>query len=241
MRHRWFGIFVAGLMLQACAKESVIQTPTMISVLTKDSAASTTAQELLRTESGRLTGNANLLEPVVRVSSRLIAAARRSEYGSRARNLCWVVAVYDDPAKPRAFVRPDGGIVVSIAIFRLAETEAGLAALLGHELAHALTSETVPGLPPCVSLGEQPNTLHTYEEELQADEIGLTLMAGAGYDPRELLRLWERLRLQEKVGDHVLEHFTYERRMEHIAQRLPPALMRYERANRPPQKKLPLK
>ena len=241
MRRRWFCMLVAGLALHACAKESVTQTPTMISVMTKETVASMTTQELLRTESGRLTGDASLIDPVVRVSSRLIAAARRSEYGSRARSLCWVVAVYDDPARPGAFVKPDGSIVVYADTFRFAESEAGLAALLGHEFAHALATEMVTGSPPCVSMEPRPQTIHTYDEELQADEIGLTLMAGAGYDPRELLRLWERLRLQEKTGDRLLEHLTYERRMEHIAQWLPPALRRYERANRAPQKMLPLK
>ena len=64
-------------------------------------------------------------------------------------------------------------------------------------------------------------------------------MAEAGYDPRELLRLWERMRLERQERDKLYEHVTYERRMERIAQRLPEAIMRYERTNRAPQKRLP--
>jgi hypothetical protein len=66
-------------------------------------------------------------------------------------------------------------------------------------------------------------------------------MADAGYDPRELLGLWERMRRVQDIGnDEVLLHLTYDRRMEQIAQRLPQALLRYERANRAPQKALPI-
>jgi hypothetical protein len=47
-------------------------------------------------------------------------------------------------------------------------------------------------------------------------------------------------RVQDIGNDEVLLHLTYDRRMEQIAQRLPQALLRYERANRAPQKALPI-
>jgi predicted Zn-dependent protease len=202
----------------------------------------------------------SLLEPVVRVSSRLIAAARRSELGSRARELCWVIAVHEDDTVSRSFVRSDGAITVSSGAFRLAQSEAGLAALLSHELVHALlhdsaadpvshpaspASHSSPARPTdwqsCPSTAHgPPRSLSTYHEELQADRMGLTLMADAGYDPRELLRLWDRMKRQNTIaGDGFLVHLTYDRRMEQISHWLPDALTRYERAHRAPQKALP--
>jgi hypothetical protein len=72
--------------------------------------------------------------------------------------------------------------------------------------------------------------------------MGLHLMAEAGYDPHELLRLWQRMKRQaEEMGDEVLLHLTYDRRMGQIAQELPQAVIRYGRANRAPQKTLPSK
>jgi hypothetical protein len=65
-------------------------------------------------------------------------------------------------------------------------------------------------------------------------------MADAGYDPSELLHLWERMK-QQTDGDAVLVHLTYDRRMDRMTQRWKDALTRYERANRAPQKALPLK
>ena len=222
---------------QACARDPVVQTPTMIRILTKESAVSGTGPS----DAAPMVSDPRILEPAARVASRLIAAARRSDYGSRARALCWVIAVYNTPTLSRSFVRPDGSIVISTGTFRLAETESGLAAVLSHELIHALAHDEIPVSPVCVRTTAQPPALFTREEELKTDEMGLKLMADAGYDPRELLGLWERMkREQDGAHDEVLLHFTYDRRMEQIAQLLPQALRRYEHANRAPQKMLPM-
>lgn len=221
MRHYVAWVLAAMVVIQSCAKEQVVHPPAAIGVL----------------KTAGLTEDPLLVGPVMRVSSRLIAAARRSAYAARGRALCWTIAVYDRPARG-AFVRPDGVIVVYAGTFGLAETEAGLAALLGHEIVHALASDAAP-LAPCLSTHDQSPPLFTYQDELDADDAGLNLMADAGYDPRELLRLWERMRLERQERDKLSEHVTYERRMEQIAQRLPEAIMRYERTNRAPQKRLP--
>jgi predicted Zn-dependent protease len=132
-------------------------------------------------------------------------------------------------------------MVVSTGMLRLAETEARLAAVLSHELVHALDHGESLVSPVCTrTIQEEPTQLFELEEERRADYIGVMLMADAGYDPRELLALWERMKGTHDAADEVLLHLTYDRRMEQIAQTLPQALMRYEHANRAPQKALPL-
>lgn len=234
-------IAIGCLATLTCARDPLIHPPVMMRVLTKETPMSTTSREPPGGEAARLSNDASTVEPVVRVSSRLIAAAQRSEYGSQARALCWVIAVYDDTT-PRLLIRPDGGIVVYSGLFRLAANEAGLAALISHELVHVLAHYPAAVSLPCVRSDEPQPRLFTYQEEMQADEMGLKLMAQAGYDPRELLRLWERIK-REEVGarDEVLVHLTYDRRIEQISQWLPDALIQYERANRAPQKVLPLR
>lgn len=228
-------MLVAYLASQACAREQVVQTAPLITILTPAAAHQRTSG----LDAAPLVTDPRILEPVVRVTTRLIAAARRSGYGSRAGILCWVIAVYQNPALSRAFVTRDGGIVVYTGSFRLAQTETGLAALLSHELAHALRHQHAPVSPVCTAPDGRPEAF-SREEESKADESGLYLMAEAGYDPRELLRLWERMRRAQQAGDQVLLHLTYDRRMEQIAQWLPPALLRYEHAHRAPQRVLPM-
>ncbi|MDH4188546.1 MAG: M48 family metallopeptidase, partial [Nitrospira sp.] len=78
------------------------------------------------------------IEPVKRVASRIIEAAKRSNYAEMAQQFQWEVIVIKDDKTMNAFALPGGKIAVYTGIFPVARTEAGLAAVLGHEVIHAL-------------------------------------------------------------------------------------------------------
>lgn len=78
------------------------------------------------------------VEPVKRVTSRIIEAAKRSKYAEMAKQFQWEVTVIKDDKTMNAFALPGGKIAVYTGIFPVAKTEAGLAAVLGHEVTHAL-------------------------------------------------------------------------------------------------------
>ena len=78
------------------------------------------------------------LEPVRRVAARIIEAAKRSQYGEMARQFQWDVTVIKDDKTANAFALPGGKMAVYTGIFPVAKTEAGLAAVMGHEVVHAL-------------------------------------------------------------------------------------------------------
>jgi len=78
------------------------------------------------------------VEPVRRVAGRIIEAAKRSKYGEMANQFQWEVTVIKDDKTMNAFALPGGKIAVYTGIFPVAKTEAGLAAVLGHEVTHAL-------------------------------------------------------------------------------------------------------
>jgi metalloendopeptidase OMA1, mitochondrial len=78
------------------------------------------------------------IEPVKRVTARIIEAAKRSKYAEMAKQFQWEVTVIKDDKTMNAFALPGGKIAVYTGIFRVAKTEAGLAAVLGHEVTHAL-------------------------------------------------------------------------------------------------------
>lgn len=78
------------------------------------------------------------IEPVKRVASHIIEAAKRSKYAEEAQQFQWEVTVIKDDKTMNAFALPGGKIAVYTGIFPVAKTEAGLAAVLGHEVTHAL-------------------------------------------------------------------------------------------------------
>lgn len=78
------------------------------------------------------------VEPVRRVAVRIIEAAKRSKYAEMASQFQWEVTVIKDDKTMNAFALPGGKIAVYTGIFPVAKTEAGLAAVLGHEVTHAL-------------------------------------------------------------------------------------------------------
>lgn len=78
------------------------------------------------------------VEPVKRVAARIIEAAKRSKYGDMAKQFQWDVTVIKDDKTANAFALPGGKMAVYTGIFPVAKTEAGLAAVMGHEVVHAL-------------------------------------------------------------------------------------------------------
>lgn len=156
-------------------------------------------------------------EIVRRVSGRLAKAT-----GPAGSGFDWQESLIRDN-QVNAFCLPGGKIVVYTGILPVAENEAGLATVLGHEMAHAtsrhgaqrvlqqsLAQTALTGV--AVSLGDmdydkqravmgalgagaQFGVLMPFgrEHESEADHIGLIYMARAGYDPRESIRFWERM------------------------------------------------
>jgi metalloendopeptidase OMA1, mitochondrial len=162
-------------------------------------------------------GSGPELEMVKQVASRLATAT-----GKAGQDFDWKVSLIQD-SKQNAFCLPGGKIVVYTGIIPTAENEAGLATVLGHEMAHAtsrhgaqrvlqqnLTQTAMTGIAVSLSdmdydkqrvvmgalgAGAQFGVLMPFgrKHESEADEIGLIYMARAGYDPQESIRFWKRM------------------------------------------------
>jgi len=92
-------------------------------------------------------------------------------------DLNWEFKLIESPQK-NAFALPGGKVAVYTGIMEVAKNEAGLAAIMGHEIAHAIARQ----------------------HETEADNIGTIYMARAGYDPNEAVALWERFAEAEQAG-----------------------------------------
>ena len=162
------------------------------------------------------------IEPVRRVAARIVEAAKRSKYAEMANQFQWEVTVIKDDKTANAFALPGGKMAVYTGIFPMAKTEAGLAAVMGHEVVHALARHgaermsqgqlTNVGLQivgaaaggsgmlgqatmAALGVGAQVGVLLPFsrKHESEADYVGILLAADAGYDPRESIALWERM------------------------------------------------
>lgn len=95
------------------------------------------------------------VEPVKRVAARIVEAAKRSKYAEMAKQFQWEVTVIKDDKTANAFALPGGKMAVYTGIFPMARTEAGLAAVMGHEVVHALARHGAERM----SQGQVTNTL----------------------------------------------------------------------------------
>ena len=131
----------------------------------------------------------------------------------------WEIHVIDDPMK-NAFVIPGGKVFVFRGMLDVCQGDDGLAAVLGHEIAHNVAhhaaerlSQTVVLLPlgilAFLATGADPTLLQwgtslaftlpgSRRQEEEADYIGLLMMAESCYDPRAALRLWATMEREEK-------------------------------------------
>ena len=137
-------------------------------------------------------------------------------------NLQWDFALVQDTTV-NAFCMPGGKVVFFEGILPMTKTEAGIAVVVGHEIAHAVARHsnerlsqqmllqygaaitdvlvsnksdvTRAGINTLYGIGAQVGVLLPYsrKQEYEADRLGMIFMAMAGYDPADSLSFWERM------------------------------------------------
>jgi predicted Zn-dependent protease len=169
-------------------------------------------REVLR--QARLSENPEINEQIQRVGKKIAEVAHKPEYQ-------WEFAVIEDEKMVNAFCLPGGKVAVFTGILKHTKTDAGLATVMGHEIAHALQRHGVERMSRSVldtiaqlgaigaaasgsssgaaiqgllgAYGVNVSLPFNRKQESEADYVGLRLMAEAGYDPREAVPFWERM------------------------------------------------
>lgn len=95
-------------------------------------------QQVLEDPNVKIAADPREVEPVNRVAARVIDAAKKSKYADLANRFQWEVSVIKDDQTLNAFALPGGKIAIYTGIFAVSKNEAGLAAVMGHEVVHAL-------------------------------------------------------------------------------------------------------
>ena len=174
----------------------------------------------------------------------------------------WQVSVVRGNEQVNAFCLPGGKIVVYTGILPVAKNAAGLATVMGHEMAHATlrhgsermfkqkATETLMGgvqfslgdmsyeqrraVMGAIGAGAQYGILLPFgrDHESEADKLGLSYMARAGYDPNEAVAFWERM--SKTGGDQPPEfmstHPNHGTRVARLKELMPQAIEEYRRA-----------
>ena len=159
------------------------------------------------------------------IGEKLAAAAAQyladNRASDRVEGFQWEFNVVNDNTV-NAWCMPGGKVVVYTGILPVTQDDAGLAVVMGHEIAHAIarhgnermsqaialqgagmTLEVLTAQKPgmardiflqSVGIGGQLGMLkYSRTHETEADKMGLIFMAIAGYDPREAPKFWERM------------------------------------------------
>jgi predicted Zn-dependent protease len=163
---------------------------------------------------------------VKRVGGRIAAAVEKylkdNKLSKRINGYIWEFNLVDD-STVNAWCMPGGKVVVYTGILPITKTEAGLAVVMGHEIAHAIARHgnermsqgmLAQGLTTSIAVAMQEKPAATQSlflgavgigtnlgmlafgrnQESEADKLGMVFMAMAGYQPAEAIPFWGRMK-----------------------------------------------
>lgn len=220
-------------------------------------------QDFMRTapvEKG--TPNAQMVSRIgSRIANAVKTFYTNNGYASELDNYSWEFSLVKENSV-NAFAMPGGKVVIYTGLLPVTQTEEALAVVVGHEIAHVIARHSSERLSQQVALqyggaiaggllgnsqamqqlggavfglGAQYGVMMPYarKQEYEADEIGLILMAIAGYDPRVAVPFWTRM-AQSSGGGQVPEfmstHPTDSKRIARIESIMPSVLQYYKGA-----------
>jgi len=180
----------------------------------------------LKSPENKLSTDAEKTAMVQRVGGRIADAVERymNEHGlaDQIADYEWEFNLIDSDEK-NAWAMPGGKVVVYMGILEVTQNEAGLAVVMGHEIAHAIARHgaermtqglavTLGGVALNEAIKDEPSATRTIfltsygvgttvavmlpysrMHETEADQLGLIFMAMAGYAPEEAVGFWQRM------------------------------------------------
>ena len=206
------------------------------------------------------TPEANMVNTVgMKISAAAVKLMNKQGQSDRLKGYAWEYHLLESK-EANAWCLPGGKIAVYSGILPITQTEAGLAVVMGHEVGHAIaqhgnermTQQVAAQLGEIglsLAIADQPAQtqnifLNAYglgatygallpfsrTQELEADKIGMVLMAIAGYNPDEAVSLWQRMKQQTQendIAEFMSTHPSDQHRIDEIRAFLPEAKKYY--------------
>ncbi len=227
---RFAAIILAGLLLTACSTVPITGR-SHLNLIPGSSMLSMSSQQYgTFLQENKLSQNQQQAAMVKRVGGRIQNAVERyfasTGLQDSLKSYKWEFNLVED-AQVNAWCMPGGKVVVYTGIMPIAKDDAGLAVVMGHEIAHAIAEHgnermsqgllaqlggtmlsTALSTQPEVTkqlwmsaygVGTQYGALLPYGrmQESEADHMGLVFMTMAGYDPHVAVSFWERMAAQK--------------------------------------------
>ena len=231
---KYTSILLLGATLVGCATSAITGRKYLKLVDSKqinDQAALAYKDFLNKNSSSVVTGSSSATQ-VKRVGNNIAIAANQylKQLGIADNyNFIWEFNLIKNDAV-NAWCMPGGKVAVFTGILPIAQNDAGLATVMGHEIAHAIEEHSVAQYSNAVAAqygaqilgaaGAMSNSKYTglfnqlygigyqvgslsfsRKDELAADKAGLILMAMAGYDPHESVKFWQRMSQGKEGGN----------------------------------------
>ena len=203
---RLAGVALAAALLAACQQAPVTGRQQLILLPeSQDAPMGLEAYQQILNES-TIANNPKLDQRVQEVGRRIAAVSPHPDWE-------WQFTLFEND-EPNAFALPGGKVGVNTGLFKVAQNDAQLAAVIGHEVAHAVARHGAErmsqgmmtqlgaaaigigtGNAAYAQMAAQAATLgiilpYSRTQEAEADHIGVFYMAEAGYDPRAAIALW---------------------------------------------------
>ena len=182
-------------------------------------------------------------------------------------NFHWEYILIDNDKIKNAWCMPGGKIAIYTGILKITKNKNGLAAVMGHEIAHAVAKHSVERASRALVLNigttaldifsggavsrtsratgvDVAGMLRTFgidnpfgrKQEGEADYLGLIFSSLAGYDIRESVKIWERMKASRKgnaIPEWMSTHPSNLKRIESLKAWIPEIIIKY-----PPIKKI---
>lgn len=186
----------------------------------------TSYQQFLTENKGKVLSSGKDVELVKRVGAKIAAAVEKymadHNMSQQLQNYKWEFNVVNEN-QANAWCMPGGKVVVYTGILPITQDDAGLAVVMGHEIAHAVANHGNERMSQGMlqemgfslldaAMAEKPEQtrnlfLSAYGvgsnllgilpysrlHESEADKLGLVFMAMAGYNPEVAVGFWERM------------------------------------------------
>jgi predicted Zn-dependent protease len=227
------GLFLIGLLILSCATVPVTGRRQLNLIPDSQLNSMSFSQYSEFISSHKLSKDKEKTAMVKRVGKRIEGAVERyfasHNMSNQLKDYRWEFNLVED-SLVNAWCMPGGKVVVYTGILPVTKNEAGLAVVMGHEIAHAVANhgnermsqglialtgglalskalenkkqETQNLFLAAYGVGVQLGALLPYSRlhESEADRLGLIFMAMAGYDPHEAVDFWRRMAADKKGG-----------------------------------------